>query len=312
MNIITRLATLNDVKSIVDIHCSDIEKWFKETEGQKVEARYEDLSIEERYIHGGPWMTTETCAIHLNNLLVNGQYPLVAELNNRVVGELELYIGEEKGPLGRCGYIDILEVHRDYRGRGVGRALINKAIEIARNQKCQTIAVWPTQEATPFYIKCGINQTTYIIHQIELDLTKIHPTQETIETKPIPTNQTPTKTKMHLITPRIYTSTAAWLKTQWKYSLQIPTKTIQGYIATHKAIYTLQTKPNNPTTAYTYLWVKDTKNTKQALNTTINIAIKTGIKKLRLYITPQTQNHVKYHPHKHLTTETLLTKKLHK
>jgi len=36
--------------------------------------------------------------VHINYLLTHGQYPLVAELNGRVVGELELYVGEERGP----------------------------------------------------------------------------------------------------------------------------------------------------------------------------------------------------------------------
>lgn len=60
-----------------------------------MEASYEELSVEERWSHGGPWMSIETCSIHLNYLLTNNQYPLVAEINGRIVGELELYIGEE-------------------------------------------------------------------------------------------------------------------------------------------------------------------------------------------------------------------------
>ena len=98
MKLIVRTASLDDVRGIVDIYCSDIDKWIKRVNGREVEARYEELSIEERWSHGGPWMSIETCAIHLNYLLVSNQYPLVTILDNKVISELELYIGEEKGP----------------------------------------------------------------------------------------------------------------------------------------------------------------------------------------------------------------------
>ncbi len=151
MNVAIEVASLNDVKGIVEVHCSSIDKWVKRVNGKEVEAKYEELGIEEKFRHGGPWMSVETCAIHINYLLVYKQYPLIAKLNGRVVGELELYIGEERGILGRCAYIDVLEVHRNYRRRGIGRALVNKAIEIAQEHNCDTIAVWPMREAIEFY-----------------------------------------------------------------------------------------------------------------------------------------------------------------
>jgi len=69
MDLRVRLASLNDVREIVEVHCSDVEKWFRWTNGRRVEAEYEDLRIEERFMNGGPWMSVETCAIHLNNVL---------------------------------------------------------------------------------------------------------------------------------------------------------------------------------------------------------------------------------------------------
>ncbi len=117
MNPRIRVASLDDVRGIVEVHCSGVGEWVKRVDGREVEARYEDLSVEERFSHGGPWMSVETCAIHINNLLINEQYPLVAELDGRIVGELELYVGEDR-VLGRCGFIDVLEVHRDYRRAG--------------------------------------------------------------------------------------------------------------------------------------------------------------------------------------------------
>ena len=90
MNINVRKASLDDVKGIVDVNCSSVDKWFKYVNGKEVEAKYEELSIEERFSHGGPWMSIETWSIHLNYILTSKQYPLVAMVNGKVVGELEL------------------------------------------------------------------------------------------------------------------------------------------------------------------------------------------------------------------------------
>ncbi len=49
--------------------------------------------VSERFDHGSPWMSIETCSVQINYLLTLGQYPLIAILNDKVVGGLELYLG---------------------------------------------------------------------------------------------------------------------------------------------------------------------------------------------------------------------------
>ena len=73
--IAVRMASIDGVKGMVDAHCSDVVRWVKRIDGKEVEAKCEDLTIEKRFAHGGPWMSVETCAIHLNYLIVHGQYP---------------------------------------------------------------------------------------------------------------------------------------------------------------------------------------------------------------------------------------------
>ena len=107
MSVEVRVAKLEDAEEITQVHCSDIQKWYRKVDNEKIETNYEDLDIVERWSHGGPWMSIETCSIQINHLLVNDQFPLVAELKGRIVGELELYIGKEKGFLGKCAYIDV-------------------------------------------------------------------------------------------------------------------------------------------------------------------------------------------------------------
>ncbi|WP_324735366.1 GNAT family N-acetyltransferase [Thermococcus sp. SY098] len=171
-----RIAKLEDTRGIVDVHCSDVEEWHHYENGQRREPdSYDNLTLKERYLHGGPWMSIETCAVHLNNLLLNGQIPLIAEIEGRIVGELELFISEEliNGKIKKIAHIDVLEVHREFRGQGIGRELVKAAEELARKEKCELLTVTPEKEAVGFYEKVGIKD---ILHRgcfISIDLSTL-------------------------------------------------------------------------------------------------------------------------------------------
>jgi len=171
-----RIAKLEDTNGIVEVHCSDVEEWYHYENGQRKEPdSYDNLTLKERSLHGGPWMSIETCAIHLNNLLLNGQIPLVAKIEGRIVGELELFISEERinGRTKKIAHIDVLEVHREFRGQGMGRELVKTVEEFARKKKCELLTVTPEKEAVGLYEKAGIKG---ILHKgcfISLDLSTL-------------------------------------------------------------------------------------------------------------------------------------------
>lgn len=144
-----RKATLDDVKAIVDVH----------TTGEDLSG----LSVGERYLRGGPWMSVETLAIHINNLLLEGQLPVVAELDGRIVGEAEVFFSEEPldGKTTRIAHLDVIEVHPDFRGQGVGRALVGFVEEVARERGAEFITTQPDEEAWGFYKKLGFNEILY-------------------------------------------------------------------------------------------------------------------------------------------------------
>lgn len=54
MKIVVRKASLDDVKDIVEVHCSDVVKRFKEIDEERAEANYEKLNINGCWSHGGP------------------------------------------------------------------------------------------------------------------------------------------------------------------------------------------------------------------------------------------------------------------
>ena len=139
-----RPATLDDVGKIVELH----------TYGRDVVG-----SLYERYAQGGPWMAVETLAVHLNNLLLDDQMAAVAELDGKVVGEVEVFFSEEPilGRLRNIAHVDVIEVHPAYRGRGIGTALMEFVEEVARERGAELMTVQPDKEAEGFYEKLGFN-----------------------------------------------------------------------------------------------------------------------------------------------------------
>jgi len=153
MSILIRPATLADAAAITEIHCSDNRQWFRFAARGRVPVRYEELSLYERWLNGGPWMSLETCTVHLNRLLLAGHFVLVAEVDHQVVGEAELYLSDEPPPMGRSLHLSILYVHRAKQRLGAGSKLVREAIELARESGCDTLTVVPAIK--PFYAKLG-------------------------------------------------------------------------------------------------------------------------------------------------------------
>lgn len=155
-----RPATLADASSITGVHCSHVQTWRRGGKGEP--APYEDLPLYDRWLHGGPWMSVETCAVHLNRWLRAGHPVLVAEVEGRVVGEAEFVINPEPSPYGPALHLSLLFVHADYRGQGVGRALVEAGAALAREHGCGVLTTQPEQPAEPFYRRVGFEPWLYL------------------------------------------------------------------------------------------------------------------------------------------------------
>ncbi len=286
-----RVATLDDVRGIVEVYCSSIDRWTRRVDGKELEARYEDLSLAERWAHGGPWMSIETCAIHLNYLLISDQYPLVAVIDSKVMGELELYIGYENSMLGFHGFIDVLEVHRDYRGRGIGRKLVEEAIEISRKRGCEYIAVWPNPEAIGFYRKCGFDIVAFRVKSLRLDLSSARGLDpKALEVKSFPEDFEYLKSWI-FVSPRIETSFVAWLKSRWDYAIE--RNAIKYFEASLPDIYAaliLESLWLSDDEANLYLWIRDLETISQAIDVATGIAKHMGFRYLRLLVSDDIYN----------------------
>ncbi len=104
---------------------------------------------------GGPWMAVESCAVHLNHLLLNPEaFVFVAEVDGRVVGELEAYLSREAVPFGTL-HLSLLYIHRAYQRRGIGTALMARLVALARERGAAQITTQPEPSAEPFYRRQG-------------------------------------------------------------------------------------------------------------------------------------------------------------
>lgn len=148
-----RPATPADAAAITAVHCSHVQVWRRGGTGEAVS--YDALSPYEQWLHGGPWMNRETCTVYLERWLEAGHLALVALEGDAVVGEAEFVEDDEPSPYGHVLHVSLLFVHRDWAGRGVGRALMEAGADLARALGCVALTVQPEREAEPFYRRVG-------------------------------------------------------------------------------------------------------------------------------------------------------------
>lgn len=157
--LVIRRGELKDVAGIVDVHCSELDgTWYSFKGGVRKEVEGPtSLSLYERWLNGGSWMSPELCAVYINNLLLEGHIPLVAEQNGLIVGELELFFGwESDGNL--YAHIGVVQVHKDHQRKGIGALLIKEAINYARKRGAYYLTVRPREGLKDYYKNLGFGE----------------------------------------------------------------------------------------------------------------------------------------------------------
>lgn len=127
-----RLATLDDVAEIVKLFCNPISRWQRwDARGHAQDVTYEEMSIYERWLHGGAWMSIESASVWLSHLLRGAGLPYVMD-ENGIVAYLELYEGHEGAPFNHHLHIGRLVIYDTELENTLVQFAIEKAQSIGR------------------------------------------------------------------------------------------------------------------------------------------------------------------------------------
>ena len=98
---LVRQATLDDAGKIVALFIKRISIWQRlNSAGQVEDQAYDQLTIYERWLHGGAWMSLETGAIWLSHLLSGHGFAYVVDDGGAILAYAEAFVNRELPPMG--------------------------------------------------------------------------------------------------------------------------------------------------------------------------------------------------------------------
>jgi PhnO protein len=91
-------------------------------------------------------------------------YNIVAVLDGKIIGILVSEISVKMHRAKKCSFIDDIIVDKNYRGNGVGKLLLESAINYSIEQDCEVIELTSylsNEDAHRFYEKNGFKKHSY-------------------------------------------------------------------------------------------------------------------------------------------------------
>lgn len=123
--ITVRGATLDDTLAISALFRAGITTWQRlDASGQVQDVPYDLLTIYERWLHGGAWMSVETGALHLSHLLRGAGYAAVALRDDTICAYGEAFAGNEPAPYGPHLHMTPPTIHENCAVDSVEAALV--------------------------------------------------------------------------------------------------------------------------------------------------------------------------------------------
>ncbi|GAG29881.1 unnamed protein product [marine sediment metagenome] len=120
-------------------------------------------------VKNGEGIAKNVLSENSQNVLANpSSYILLAETEEKVIGFINFMTRKTIIHSGLCGLIDELVVSKRYRRKGVGKELINAAVEKCRKLKCCEVELsteFTNVNARAFYKHCGFEDTGVIFEK---------------------------------------------------------------------------------------------------------------------------------------------------
>ncbi|MBN1922147.1 MAG: GNAT family N-acetyltransferase [Anaerolineae bacterium] len=247
-----RPATLADVPGITAVHCSTVTVW--RDPATRMAVPYAQLDLFGRWRNGGAWMSVEMAAVHVASLLQAGQSVMVATWAGEVIGEAEVYFTHEPG-LYAVLHLSILYVHATWQGRGVGQALLEAGVNLARERGLSALTTQPDDAARGFYARHGF-ELWRMQHELQLETTTSQPAPALM---PVTSSEHTPGPEMALRIGRYQCGPQGW-EVLWP-SLELPgwsdlrRSVWQGNLESGPAVLGLCQQLTDPTQADAYVWV---------------------------------------------------------
>ena len=154
-----RKAILDDTLGITQLFTSDVDRWQRMDEQGRVEdLPYADLSIYERWLHGGAWMSVETGAIWLSHVVRVGGLVFVYD-DGEISGYAEAFISQESDIYAYHLHIGRLIGKNDVIREALMDQLIRQAGGIGRITVASTAY---DEEKIKFYKRFGLSELNQI------------------------------------------------------------------------------------------------------------------------------------------------------
>lgn len=133
---LVRPAALDDTQAISALFRARIPVWQRmDAAGRVQDVPYDSLTIYERWLHGGPWMSIETAVLHLSHMMRGAGIPVVAELDGQIVAYAEAYHGLEPEPIGDHLHVAVLVLGTNTSAASAD-AIFSHYLEQARASGC--------------------------------------------------------------------------------------------------------------------------------------------------------------------------------
>lgn len=138
-----RRASLEDTGAISALFRGRIGVWQRlNADGRAEDVPYAALTLVERWLHGGAWMSIETGAIFLNHLLLGAGLPLVAlDAGGQVVGYAEAYHSIEAEPFGSSLHLEHLLTNDSDAREAISASLLAALLEHAKTLKASKVTI---------------------------------------------------------------------------------------------------------------------------------------------------------------------------
>ena len=290
-----RSATLDDLYYIVRLARQQVMVWQRVSEdGSVLNLPYEDLTVYERWLHGGAWMSLETASLQLGRLLLGHGLPLVMTHHEKIIGYVEVFLGDEPAPFGRNLHLATLYLPEEEALRAeVLEALLAYLNRYALQKKCQRITLnnpVHNHEGAMLYEQIGFAEVDTVRRMILSAKTG----QVFYKATEYHTDDSINLTQWHLRIGRVSSSTARWqaiMPYLWEAMPQYQAQTlhrIRMNVAGHDAYVAIHQHLYNPRLADVTCWTP-VSPTAQLITAIRDWAHRNSYRKLVLLVSPSDQ-----------------------